>query len=318
MSEQPQFPAIGVAPVHEHCVRRQGAGRLLDDDLPHIGGRPGRRQLLGDVLEESRAVGGELRLHPLGLLELVQARPLECLAAGFRCHRGQRDHVLVDGMRMREREPRRAHHLACDLERHGERRGRVAHEPGAVGVHALELATRVRVGRLPRACRGRDRRSGREGQAQARLKRGTRRRARVDDHELSVVDQPERASGRAQEIGHVRHERLRNLRRGSGGRESARELLEIPRRRRRLLGLGGAHRLLAAQPLKAPGDPDEHEGDDEAGRPAPGDRVVLDRELPAGLYVEEQAEPRGPDRHVGGADSEEHGDERAWAPPGAS
>ena len=154
------------------------AGRLPDDDLSHLGGSPGCRQVLGDVLEEPRAVGGQLRLQPLRLLELVQARSLERLAARFRGHRGEGDHVLVDGMRMGEREPRRAHDLARDLERDGERRGRVADEACAVGVHALELASRVRVRRLPRAGRGRDRRAGGQGQAQPRLERGARRARR--------------------------------------------------------------------------------------------------------------------------------------------
>ena len=309
MRKQPQLTPISVAFVHEHHVRHESARCLRDDDLRHLDGCPGSGQVLGDVLEKPCAVGGQLRLHPLGLFELVQARALERLAARFRGHRCEGDHFLVYGVWMGEGKPRRTHDLARDLERHGERGGRVADEAGPVGVDALELASGVRVGRLPRPCCGRDRRAGRERQAQPRLERGTCSGARVDDHELAVVDQPERAPGRAQEIGHVRHERLCHLRRRRCGRERARELLEVLRRCRRLLGLGGSRRLLVAKPLERPRDPDEDEGDDEADRPASRDRAVLDRQLPARLFVEEQAEPRGRDGDVGREEAEKDGDE---------
>ena len=150
--------------------------------------------------------------------------------------------------------------LARDLERDGERRGGVADEACTVGVHALELAAAYRgtpaswCGQPPAiGARG-------KGQAQAWL-RGTRRGAGVDDDELAVVDEPERSSCRHQEVGHV-HERLRHLRRCRRGGEGTRELLDVLRRRR-LLGLRRARRLLVAKPLEGPRDPNEHEGDDE-------------------------------------------------------
>ena len=49
------------------------------------------------------------------------------------------------------------------------------------------------------------------GRRKPRLERGADGAARVDDHELAVIDQPERSSGRTEKIGHVGYERLSHL-----------------------------------------------------------------------------------------------------------
>ena len=185
MGEQAQLIAIFVELVHEHAVRRERSRRLLGDDLRHLCGRRRRAHALGHLLQQPSAVGGELRVDPGGLLELVQLGPLERLTARSGRDVGQSDHVVVDDVGMREREPHRSHDATGGANRHGQRRGGVRDELGSFGEHSPELAGSVGVRRLAGARGCGDRRARGERQAQARVatrrvlsRRGPRSRSR--------------------------------------------------------------------------------------------------------------------------------------------
>ncbi len=129
---------------------------------------------------------------------------------------------------------------------------------------------------------------------------------------------PREPPDRTEQVRHERDERARDLGRSRSGRQRCRQLLEVLGCRGLALRLDRPLRFLAAQALKAPADPDEAERHDEADGPPPGDRVVVDRELPTRLFVEQKGNPGGRDRSVRRADAQEDGDEHDHAHERAS
>ena len=223
-------------------------------------------------------------------LALVGERALERLPAQLRCDLGEREHVLVDGVRTVEREPDRAGDPPLDAQRDGERRCGVACEPRAVRERLLEPGTGHGVRGLARTRRLGDRRTRREREAESRPEDRARATCGRDDHEVVALDETERPPDRAEQGRDAREKRAGDV---GGLRRRCQcrcEGVQLGGDRARRLGLGGAAALLLAEPLERPARPDEHERDGQADRPSRRVRLALGPGGPAWLHQGERNE----------------------------
>ena len=138
-------------------------------------------------------------------LELVQPGALECLTAEIGRDAGEGPHLGRDRVRLLERKSHRPGEPLADEDRHRERARGIWRERRSLAEPRDELGPPLHPRGLTLAGSRRDRRPGRERKAGARAERLSPRPARVDDHELLALDEPERSASRADRVRHALH-----------------------------------------------------------------------------------------------------------------
>ena len=199
-------------------------------------------------------------------LELVQPCALERLTAEVGRDAGQRSHLGRDRVRLLERESHRAGKPLADEDRHRQRARGVRRERRALGELRDELRSALHPGRLSLARCRRDRSPCRQREARARAERLSPRPARIDDHELLALDEPERAASRADRGRHALDHHAGHFLHGERSRERRGERLQaLDAQARSLLVLG---RLGGALLSAAHRDPDAGDHDADASEVA--------------------------------------------------
>ena len=210
-------------------------------------------------------------------LELVQPGALECLTSEVGSDAGEGPDLGRDRVGLLERESHRPGEPLADEDRHRERARCVRRERRALGEPRDELGPPLHPRGLSLAGSRRDRRPGREWKARARAKRLSPRPARVDDHELLALDEPERAAPRADRVRHALDHHAGHFLHGQRCRERGGQRLQpLDAKARSLLVLG---RLRGPLLPPAHRDPDAGDDDAEGERGEPADELVARRML---------------------------------------